>query len=74
MRTLGIVFLCLLALFLGGCAVTAMIFIPKNGTLFPVVALIAGAFCLACVLGIRALNRGRTARPDLLKDKPGPSE
>jgi hypothetical protein len=61
MKTLGIVFLVLLALFFGGCAVTAAFFIAMDSTVFPLVALVAALLCVACIAGIRALNRSDSA-------------
>jgi hypothetical protein len=74
MRTLGIVFLVLLALFFGGCAVTALVFTSMDSTLF-VVAVIAAGLCVACIAGIRALNRKPDAgSPDATPLTPPPGE
>ena len=62
MKTLGIVFLVLLALFFGGCAVTALFFTPMDSGLVAV-AVIAAGLCVACIFGIRALNRKPDAAP-----------
>lgn len=56
MKTLGIVFLVLLAIFFGGCAVTAVVFSSLDSSLW-VVALVAAGLCVACIAGIRSLNR-----------------
>lgn len=76
MRTLGIVFLVLLALFFGGCAVTALVFTSMDSTLL-VVAAIAAGLCVACIAGIRALSRGAEAKPQAAAppgEGPGASE
>ncbi len=69
MKTLGIVILVLLAMFFGTCAATAWIFTYMDSTLF-VVGLIAAGLCVACIAGIRALNR----KPEAVPIDPPPAE
>jgi|ABSR01.1.fsa_nt_gi hypothetical protein len=66
MKTLGIILLVLLALFFGGCTLTALVFSGLDTTMFPLIALGAGVLCVACIFGIRALrkDKGPVQAPD----------
>ena len=63
MKTLGIVFLVLLALFFGGCAVSAVVTSQIAGPVMFIVALIAALLSAACIAGIRRLSRSSGSVP-----------